>query len=84
MAVPVAPSVTSVMSVANDRAVHRSPRICLTAEENPKKTSSRRPADERAVQPVIASNGVGRIAQHVRKEGRDGIVWTEGLTLCPM
>ena len=42
---PLAPSVTSVTSVANDKgdnemilgAVHRSPVICLRAEENPKK-----------------------------------------------
>ena len=42
---PLAPSVSSVKSVANDkgdnemilRAVHRSPGICLTAEENPRK-----------------------------------------------
>ena len=40
------------------RAVHRSPGICLTAEENPRKTSARRPSDEGAVRPVIASNGV--------------------------
>ena len=40
---PLAPSVTSVTSVANDKddnemipgAVHRSPDICLMAEENP-------------------------------------------------
>ena len=40
---PLAPSVSSVKSVANDKgdnemilgAVHRSPGICLTAEENP-------------------------------------------------
>ena len=40
---PLAPNVASVTSVANDigdnemtlRAVHRSPDICLTAEENP-------------------------------------------------
>ena len=39
---PLAPSVASVTSVANDKgdnemvlkAVHRSPGICLTAEEN--------------------------------------------------
>ena len=39
---PLAPSVTPVTSVANDKgdnemilgAVHRSPSICLTAEEN--------------------------------------------------
>ena len=48
----LAPSVASVTSVANKGdnemilgAVHRSPGICLTA-------------DERAVRPVIASNGV--------------------------
>ena len=42
---PLAPSFTSVMSVANDTgdnemipgAVHRSHGICLTAEENPRK-----------------------------------------------
>ena len=42
---PLAPSVASVSSVANDKgdnemileAVHRSPGICLTAEENPRK-----------------------------------------------
>ena len=42
---PLAPSVASVTSVANDKgdnemilgAVHRSPSICLTAEENPRK-----------------------------------------------
>ena len=42
---PLAPSVASVMSVTNDKddnekmlgAVHRSPGICLTAEENPRK-----------------------------------------------
>ena len=40
---PLAPSVASVSYVANDDkemilgAVHRSPGICLTAEENPRK-----------------------------------------------
>ena len=41
---PLLPSVASVTSVANDKgdetilgAVHRSPGICLTAEENPRK-----------------------------------------------
>ena len=42
---PFAPSVASVTSVANDKddnemipgAVHRSPGICLIAEENPRK-----------------------------------------------
>ena len=42
---PLAPSVSSVKSVANDKgdiemilgAVHRSPGICLTAEETPRK-----------------------------------------------
>ena len=42
---PLAPSVASVASIANDKgdnemilgAVYRSPGICLTAEENPKK-----------------------------------------------
>ena len=43
---PLAPSVASVTLVANDKgdnemilaAVHRSPGICLTAEENPRKS----------------------------------------------
>ena len=42
---PIAPSVASVTSVANDKgdngmilgAVHRAPDICFTAEENPRK-----------------------------------------------
>ena len=42
---PLAPSVVSVTSVANDKGdnemilgvVYRSPGICLTAEENPRK-----------------------------------------------
>ena len=42
---PLSPSVASVTSVANDKgdnemilgAVHRSPDICLTAEETPRK-----------------------------------------------
>ena len=38
-------------------AVHRSPGMCLTAEENPG-TSARRPSDEQAARPVIASNEV--------------------------
>ena len=63
---PLAPSVASVTSVANGKgdneiilgAVHRSPYIFLTAEEKSQKTSARRPSDEGAVRPVIASNGV--------------------------
>ena len=43
---PLAPSVASVTSIANDKgdnemilgAVHSSPGICLTAEENPRKS----------------------------------------------
>ena len=52
-------------------AMHRSPGICLTAEENPRKPQ----LGEGAMRPVIASNGgpfppkeVGRISKHVRKE----------------
>ena len=59
---PIAPSVASVTSVANDKgnnemilgAVHRSPGICLTAEETPRRI----PSDEGAVRPVIAANEV--------------------------
>ena len=62
---PCAPSVTSVTSVANDKgdnemilgAVHSSPGFALRLRK-PRKTSARRPSDEGAVRPVIASNGV--------------------------
>ena len=59
----LAPSVTSVTHDKGDNemilgAVHRSSGICLTAEENPQKTSARRPSDEGSVRPVTASNGV--------------------------
>ena len=37
--------------------VHRSPGICLQLRK-PQNTSARRPSDEGAVRPVIASNGV--------------------------
>ena len=55
----------SVASVANDKsdnemilgAVNRSPGICHSRGK-PQKTSDRRPSDEGAVRPVIASNGV--------------------------
>ena len=94
---PLAPCVASVKSVANDKgdnemilgAVHRSPGIFLTAEENPQKTSARIPSDEEAVRPVIAWNGIPflqmrSVASHStsgrekegRKGGRDGIRWT--------
>ena len=59
------------------RAVHKSLSICLTAEENPKKTSARRPSDEGSANshnlkwgPILL-NEVSRIAKHVSKgEGR--------------
>ena len=62
---PLAPSVASVRSVSNDMvdnemilgAVHRSPVICLTAEENPRKPLLGN-SDREAMRPVIASNGV--------------------------
>ena len=63
----LAPSVASVMSLANDKddngmilgAVNRSPGICLIAEVKPQlETSASRLSDEGAVRPVIASNGV--------------------------
>ena len=83
---PLAPSVASVTSVANDKgdnkmillAVHRSPGICLTAEGNPRKPQ----LGDRLMKGYVTShrlklgpfppNEVGRIAQHVRKgEGRN-------------
>ena len=56
----------AAVRVANDKgdnemtlgAVHRCFGISLTAEENPQKTSARRPSDEGAMRSVIASNGV--------------------------
>ena len=85
---PLAPSVASVTSVANDKgdneilgAVHRSPDICLTAEENPRKSQ----LGDRLLKGLCELSSpqmgpfpqyeVGRIAQHVRKgEGRKGII----------
>ena len=82
---PLAPNVASVTLVANDKgdnemilgAVHRSPGICLTAEENPRKAQ----VGDHLIRGCATShrlkwgpfppNEVGRIAQHVRKgEGR--------------
>jgi hypothetical protein len=71
--------------VANDKgdnkmipgAVHRSPVICLTAEESPGKPQLR-PFDEgRLKWGPLLPNEVNRIAQHVsmgdgRKDGKDG------------
>ena len=63
---PLAPSVASVTSVANDKddnemilgAVERSRGICLTAEECPRKSQLGDRLMKGAVRPVIASNGV--------------------------
>ena len=66
-------------------AVHRSPGICLTAEENPWKASARRPSDEGCATShslkwdTLFPHEVGRIAQNVmegqrRKEGKDSNV----------
>ena len=63
---PLAPSVASVSSAANDKgddemilgAVHRSPGICLTAEENSRKPQLGGRLMKGDVRPVIASNGV--------------------------
>ena len=78
---PLARSVGSVMSVANDKgdsemvlgAVHRSPGICLTAEENLRKPQ----LGDRLMKGLscrlkwspFPPNEVGRIAQHDRKGG---------------
>ena len=79
----LAPSVASVTSVANDKGdnemilgpVHRSPGVCLTAEESPRKPQ----LGERLMKGLCdQSNGVPllqirsvRWRQHVRKgEGR--------------
>jgi len=65
------------------RAVHRSPGICLTAEENPRKPQlgdhqMKGLCDQSIPQMGSHPNEVGRIAQHVRKgegrkEERDGV-----------
>ena len=80
---PLAPSVMSVTSVTNGNSdneiipgtVHRSPGICLTAEENPGKPQ----LGDRRIKGLchkwgpFPPNEVGGIAQHVRKgEGRKG------------
>ena len=78
---PLAPSVAVVTLVANDKvdyemilgAVHRSPGICLTAEENPRKPQlgdcpMKGLCDQSS--PQMGSfhpNEVRRIAQNVRK-----------------
>ena len=93
------PNVASLMSVVNDKgdnemilgAVHRSPGICLTAEENPRKPQlGDCPMKGLCNQssPQMESfplNEVGRIVQHVkegdgRKEGKDeeGTIFTCG------
>ena len=66
---PLAPGVASVANDNGDNrmilgAVHRSPGICLTAEE----TSARRPSDEGAVRAVIALNGFPSL------QGKDGVL----------
>ena len=77
------PSVESVTSVANDKgdnemilgAVHRSPGIWLTAEENPRKPQlgdslMNGLRDQSSSQMGSPSpNEVGRTVQHVRKGG---------------
>ena len=84
----LAPSVASVTSVANDKddnemilgAVHRSPGICLTAEENLRKPQ----LGDRLMKGLscrlkwspFPPNEVGRIAQHDRKgEGKDTYIF---------
>ena len=78
---PLAPSVASVTSVANNRvilgAVHRSPGICLIVEENPRKPELRDRlmkglCDQSSPQMgPFTPNEVSKIAQHVKKgEGR--------------
>ena len=77
---PLTPSVTSVTSVANDKgdemipgAVHRSPGICLKAEENPRKPQlgdhlMKGLCDQSLPQMgSLSPNEVGRIAQHIMR-----------------
>ena len=79
---PLAPSVASVTNDKGDNemilgAVHRSPGICLTAEENPRKPQlgdhlMKGICHQSFLQwGTFPPNEVGKIAQHVRKrEGR--------------
>ena len=57
----IAPSVASVMSVANEMilgAVHRFPDICLLAEESPRKPQLGDRLMKGVMRPVIVSNWV--------------------------
>ena len=80
---PLAPSVTSVTSVTNDKgdnemilgAVHRSPGICLTTKENPRKyqlgnSLMKGLCDHHLKWGPFPPNEVSRITQHVRKGER--------------
>ena len=80
----LAPSVASVTSVVNNKgdnemilgAVHRSPGICLTVKENPRKLQlgghliKGCETNHRLKWGPFPPNKVGRIAQHVRKGER--------------
>ena len=59
------------VELQGEGAVHRSPGIYLTTKENSGKARLGGRL-MKAVRPVIASNDIGRIAQHVRKERRKG------------
>ena len=74
---PLAPNVASVTLVANDKGDNRSPSICLTAEEKPRKPQ----VGDRLMKGLcnqsspkmgpFPPNEFGKIAQHIRKgEGR--------------
>ena len=80
---PLAPSAASVANDKGDNemilgAVHRSPGIYLTAEENPRKPQlgdrlMKRLCDQSCLKwGPFPPNEIGRIAQHIRKgEGRN-------------
>ena len=80
---PLAPSVTSVTSVANDKgdnemtlgAVHRSPGICLTAMENPRKPQLGDSLMKGLCNQSLLQMGEGR------KEGRDGVILASSLQI---
>ena len=73
---PLAPSVASITPGGNEMilgAVYRSPAICLTAEENPRKPQlgDSLMNSHRLKCGPYSPNEVGRIGQHIRKrEGR--------------
>ena len=89
---PLDPSVSSVKSVANDKGDNEMILgLCtdlLAFSLQPRKTSARRPSDEGAVRPVIASNEVPffqmrSVGSHSTSgREKEGIKERMGLMIC--